>query len=308
MKVYKENKYSNKKAKRLKTIKKRIVVLTGLGIIVLCGINIAKTYAEEDNTKIVITTEDKKNSENKAQNTKIAVDTMIDPFKIGSGGVREVNDCLYGPLGRYFYEYAEAYGVDPNLMCAIAMQESSLNHKACIPGGYMYSGYGVGIMQLESPSGEKISAYNYKTGQVDIEYITMEAACDPIKNIKIGCMLFQNSLNYNNGNPLLAIQAHNFGQGMVDLVLSDAYGNFDAIKNDYANFEWVKYMKDAHENPWKYLSGWDESKYGDGEYVNNVLRFFPVDKIKYNYDDKRICLNLKTMKVESQVDLNSKVR
>ena len=68
----------------------------------------------------------------------------------------------------------------------------------------MYSEYGVGLMQLESPSGEEIRAYNYKTGQIDgqidTEYITMDEACDIIKNIKIGCMIFQNSLNYNNGN------------------------------------------------------------------------------------------------------------
>ena len=46
----------------------------------------------------------------------------------------------------------------------------------------------------------RLVPYNYKTGQIDTEYITMDEACDIIKNIKIGCMIFQNSLNYNNGN------------------------------------------------------------------------------------------------------------
>ena len=64
---------------------------------------------------------------------------IIDTFKVGSLSVREVNGCLYGPLGKYFYEYADMYGVDANLMCAIAMQESSLNHKACIPGVWIWS-------------------------------------------------------------------------------------------------------------------------------------------------------------------------
>ena len=106
----------------------------------------------------------------------------------------------------------------------------------------------------------------------------------------------------------LAIQSHNYGPGMTDLVLSSAYGNSDDIKDDYTNYEWVEYMKDAHENPWKYLPDWKESKYGDGNYVSNVLRFFPSDKVKYNYDGKTICLNLKTMKVESKIDLNSKIK
>ena len=172
----------------------------------------------------------------------------------------------------------------------------------------MYSEYGVGLMQLESPSGEEIRAYNYKTGQIDTEYITMDEACAIIKNIKIGCMIFQNSLNYNNGNVLLAIQSHNYGSGMTDLVLTCAYGNSDNIKDDYANYEWVEYMKDALEKPWKFLPDWEESKYGDGNYFSNVLRFFPSDKVKYNYDGKRICLNLKTMKVESKIDLDSKIK
>ena len=302
MRVYKNNKYNNKNAKTLKLLKKRVLVLSGIGLIALCGINIVKINAEEQKNKIniVVTEDDSKKLVVKTGNDN---DDTYNPFKVGSGGVREVNEFLYGPMGKYIYEYAEMYGVDPNLMCAIAMQESSLNHKECIPGGSMYSGYGVGLMQLESPSGQEISAYNYKTGEVDTEYITMTNACDPVKNIKIGCMIFQNSLNYNKGNALLAIQSYNYGQGMVDLVLEEAYVNSSDIKNEYENIKWVDFMKDAHNNPSKYILGWKESKYGDGNYLANVLRFCPNSKIKYNYDGKKICFDLKETKIESELFL-----
>ena len=81
---------------------------------------------------------DEDNKKNKNINTNVN-NPIIDPFKVGSLSVREVNDCLYGPLGSYFYEYADMYDVDANLMCAIAMQESSLNHKACIPRVWIWS-------------------------------------------------------------------------------------------------------------------------------------------------------------------------
>lgn len=302
MKIYKDSKYNNKRKKDIRSLKKRVLALSGIGIIVLCGINIAKTKAEEEKNNIKILEADEASFPNVDKKSDIT-----DPFKIGSGGVREVNDYLYGPMGKFFYEYSEAYGVDPNIMCAIAMQESSLNHKECIPGGSMYYGYGVGLMQLESPEGQEIRAYNYKTGEIDVEYITMENACDPIKNIKIGCMIFQNSLNYNDGNVLLAIQSHNYGQGMIDLVLDYNYSNAEDVKQDYKNIEWIRFMKEAHENPSKYIYDWDESKYGDGNYISNVLRYCPVYKVKYSYNGKKICFNLRTLQIEESLKLDSSV-
>ena len=42
MKLYKNSKYDNKRKKDIRTFKKRVLALSGIGIIVLCGINLMK--------------------------------------------------------------------------------------------------------------------------------------------------------------------------------------------------------------------------------------------------------------------------
>ena len=144
-------------------------------------------------------------------------------------------------------------------------------------------------MQLESPSGQEISAYNYLTGQFDTEYITMDNACNMEMNIKIGCMIFQNSLKRNYGNILLAIQSHNYGQPMLDLILEQEYSG-------------------AHEDPQKYLFDWDEDSYGDGNYISNVLKYCPSDKVTYNYNGCKYTFDLKNLKIIKIEELGTKIK
>lgn len=231
--------------------------------------------------------------------------SVDDPFSVGSSdSIPTVIDFLSSPVGNIIYRYSEDYGVDPNIMAAICMQETSLEHQRCSPGGDRYSGYGVGLMQLESPSGQEIQAYNYNTGMTDTMYITMENACDIEKNIQIGCMIFQNSILNNNGNVCLAIQSHNYGQGMLNSVLSK-YSNEKGIdinnaKSNYTDVGWVDYVMDAHNNPLEYIDEWQESRYGDGEYLYHVLRFNPSDVANYKYYGQDISINLKTLQPVSK--------
>ena len=220
-------------------------------------------------------------------------------FAVGS----EVNEYFFMVLNNnqyaydLFLKYGEMYGVDPYILIAKAFQESSFNHNACLPGGKNYNGYGVGIMQHESPDGREIVAHNYLTGQDDVMYLTMDNAIDLEKNIRMGAMHFQKCLEDNNGNMLLALQSYNYGQGMVNSILrkyADERGlTVDAVKSSYTDTGWLKLVTDAHNNAWKYISGWD-GYYGDDGYIKHVARYFIGSDVYYYYNGEKIVFDLNT--------------
>lgn len=306
LKLEEKNKFAPQPIVIKHKFKKKLVLPITLGVVVLCGTNLFTVEGEVVDKDFIST--DLKNKDDK--DSYIDQNNNYDYFAVGSSDDKSrVIDFLYGPSGQLVYKYSEMYGVDPQVIAAMCMQESSLMHRECIPGGDLYYGYGVGIMQLESPSGQQISAYNYLTGQFDTEYITMEKACSMEMNIKIGCMIFQNSLKENYGNIFLAIQSHNYGQPMIDLILDQKYSKkATSVKQDYENLEWVKDIKYAHENPKEYLFDWNEDSYGDGNYISNVLRYCPSEKVTYKYNGCEYTFDLKSMKIIRINELGTKVK
>ena len=315
-KVYRDNKYNNKKIRETKKCKKRRLALA-LGILFiaegyLISLSVAKAENEPTNNDVQVSTVSNDDANYTTQNNDVSIDNenkALDPFNVGSSPDKKVVvDYLFSPEGQLIYKYAKQYGVDPNIMAAIAMQETSLNHNACIPGGEWYSGYGVGLMQLESPSGEAVTAYNYDTNEWDTEYVTMDAACDLETNIKIGCMMFQNKLKENYGNVFLAIQSHNYGQGMIDMMMAKLYGdNAKAVMQDYSDTSWITEIENIHNNPDMYLPGWAESAYGDGKYLEHVLRFCPSNKAIFMIDEDKYTVGLDTCKLEDKVEYGTKI-
>ena len=312
MKVYRDNKYNNRKMKKKKH-RKGITISTAFGAIVIIALNLIPiNAAKSENDKIHIETInnvdsiDFKNTDEPLENNRKSSDSdkATNPFKVGSSPDKQmIMNFLASPEGQYVYKYAEQYGVDPYIMAAIAMQETTLNHYACIPGGDMYSGYGVGLMQLESPSGEEIKAYNYNADKWDREYVTMENACDIETNIKIGCMMFQNKLKENFGNIFLAIQSHNYGQGMIDMMMEDLYGkNKIQVMQNYKDTSWLPKIEEIHNNPGIYISGWNESGYGDGKYLEHVLRFCINDEAKFKMGGYEYTVDLKKCELKDKFE------
>lgn len=335
LKIYRYSPYLFKKVYNFKKNVKRVAAFVGVGVIVFYGSNlvigksnvnaseinnnaslISSVYNDIDNgiepTEIPLETKSDVNTDfeaynefNNQNNVEIKSESESEKvinyniFGVGSNDNKSyVEEFLQGEAGSYVYEYSEMYGVDPNIIAAMCMQESSLEHYDCIPEGSRYNGYGVGIMQLECPSGQEVTCYNYDTQEWETDYITMDRACNIETNIKLGCMVFQNSINSNNGNVLLAIQSHNYGQGMINCLLQDAYGDdYDTKKSDYSNVDWLEYVKKAHINPQAYVSNWEESSYGDCEYINHVLAYCPVNEVKYKYGSCEYTFDLTTLKV-----------
>ena len=223
-------------------------------------------------------------------------------------------------IGEYCFSCANDFGVDPYLNVAILMGESSLDHEGTLPGGTNYNGFAVGISQLESPNGQKITAYNYSLDRQETVYETMENAEDIQKNIKMGIMRVQNILNKYDNNIYLALQSYNYGSGLMDLIVAiyaDEVGvsKEEVIKN-YQDTGWMKYVKLVHENPQKfvqnpnidwskytdynatieYLANWQYGKYGNDKYIEKVLSYYIGTYSKNRIDsDKIMYVNLTTM-------------
>lgn len=173
------------------------------------------------------------------------------------------NDESLSNARRYedlFEKYGNRYGVDPNLLMAIAAQESSGNHYDHLKGNY-----GIGMMQIEKGVwlGHSVSAYNFETGEKDKINITQEALEDLETNIQIGTMIWRNRIEENNYNIAIGTQEYNYGPGNMDKVFSSfnyATGITKGdLRNDYYNVDWLKYR--------------DVVNQGDSLYVEHVFSY-----------------------------------
>lgn len=225
-------------------------------------------------------------------NTKIMIGARVN--------IAKMEKLFASEKGKIILEMAEIYGIDPYLLAAKGLTESSLLHDEHCPGGSLYNGYGVGAFQLECPSGkEVISAYNYKTGEEDYLTITMENAIDFRKNTQAAAMHLQNRLNLYNGNVYLALQSYNYGVYMMNVIIYEYVNELgvgrDDVINNINDLGWLEIVKDVHVNPNDYYYKatlnldtataedfenakakykWKHKTYGNGHYIADVLSYY----------------------------------
>lgn len=277
----------------------------------------------EENTQQLISLNDESNydlitrlsqtKEVQSQNSKYS-------YNLNDYSTNKIVDFIESDNGKYCFETCADFGVDPYMFICLMLKESSLDHEKTIPGGENYNGYGVGICQLEQPSGQIVTAFNYSTSQEETIEETMENAVDLRTNIKIGIMRYQNVLKKYKGNEKLALQSYNYGKGLVDLIVciyADEVGKtYEEVVNDFNDTGWMKYVKIAHDNPqgfagtyefisnyhefrqtFDYLKNWNFETYGDDNYVSSVLShyigIFGINII----DDEMIEINHKSSEV-----------
>lgn len=103
--------------------------------------------------------------------------------------------------------YAKTYGLDANLVMAIATQERAEHSTEIDPGG------GIGLMQIQYSVwvNQDVTAYNFETGNWETFHITDSNIRELDTNIKIGCMYFQNCLVNMDYNVPAALCAYNWG-------------------------------------------------------------------------------------------------
>lgn len=319
-KICKQESRKYKKAKikiNKKAIKSLAVLTLGTVVIFTATLNLAKNHNNITDEQTIInddTAYEDSIDAPKQMNHKIENDNVFEVeisekvndegfqknalFDIGNNqNINYVQAYMNTEEARYFEKYSNIYGVDYQIMIALGMQESALNHKECLPGGNFYNGCALGILQLEKNCNNEVTAYNYETNKMETVKYTDEELCDLERNIQVGCMRFQNAIEKYHGNIYMAIQAHNYGEYMVDkaLEITAASKNIDIqiLLDDFEDLSWMTCIVDMHNNPQKYLSKWEYETYGDAEYLRKVLSYCVNDEISYRYDNEQIKFDLK---------------
>lgn len=122
------------------------------------------------------------------------LNTAIDSIA-ASNTTNGTTDTAQMTLSEIFQKAADTYGVDVELLKAVAKQESNFNPNSTSSSGAM------GIMQLMPATAEGL-------GVTD--------AYDPYQNIMGGAKLLSNLLSKYNNDTSLALAAYNAGSGNVD--------------------------------------------------------------------------------------------
>lgn len=231
-------------------------------------------------------------------NRKVDLLDQNEAFDIGGQVTTEVDEMLRNYIntkeGILIFKYSVMYGIDPYLMLALAMNESTLDHENTLPGASRYNNYAVGLFQHETPIGEKIVAYNYEEHGYEADYITMDNAVNIETNIKLAAMKMQNCIRENDSNVLLALQAYNGGQGFVNIVSSKFRSELrieaSLVSSTVSILDYTKefevlstntreYMSELPEdvkerNPNTFNEMKDKETFATGDYISKVMSYY----------------------------------
>ena len=173
-------------------------------------------------------------------------------------------------------KYSQTYGLDSNLILALATQESGVHDTT------MNSGGATGLMQIQNDvwDGGTLTAYNFDTNSWEQIKVDIPSLSDLDYNVKVGCMIFQDCLRYNNYNILATIQAYNMGYGTTDRLISIYCNETGKTREEV--------LENQNDTGWlKYRQG---ITYGDQKYIEHVLSFYgPQGTISVQKTDGSIC-------------------
>ena len=127
----------------------------------------------------------------------------------------------------------------------------------------------------------------------------MENATNFKLNSQAAAMCLQNRIDLYNGNPYLALQSYNYGQGMMRVIIHDYAKQMgiteEEVKNNIDDLGWLAIVKDAHQNPNNYYYRvmidldetdpaiiaeakakyvWKHATYGNPYYLADVLSYY----------------------------------
>lgn len=282
----KEPKVFRKKVRRLNKFAKKVVITaTGFALfgIAAVGFNdpssLKQNIVENDKAPEIVekvdkvetsTTEDIKIEKNEADEFVVTYNDRTETGKL---------DNVEAKYGAMIEKYSERYGLDANLMKALATQESGEHVKGVNEGG------AVGLMQIQYGvwNGSTISATNVLTGERESVKINLETLNNTEKNIQIGCMIYQSELVASNYNIALATQTYNMGRGNMSKIMSyyqkDTGKTYEDVKNDPTNNEWLKYRQ--------YLVNDRGGMIGDHNYLEHVLSYVEDDDNILHFKDAK---------------------
>lgn len=198
--------------------------------------------------------------------------TDLSQFAIGTSNL---NKTVKG-YSHIFKSAGDQYGVDPNIIAAVCMQESGgVNYKYYSDGT---SRPAWGIMQIEYSNEAAFAKFGKdRTGTA----WTLEDRADPEKAVPYAAYLLSEALYKYEYDYAKMLQSYNFGPIVLDRILASAGDN------------WLSERKNAKA----YVSNWPYSSYGDAKYIEHVLRYYKND---IDYVGAKVKLNGELVKFSDQ--------
>ncbi len=198
--------------------------------------------------------------------------TDLSQFAIGTSNLNKAVKS-YSDI---FKSAGDQYGVDPNIIAAVCMQESGgINFKYYDDGTPRPAW---GIMQIEYTNEKAFAQFGKdRTGTA----WTLEDRADPEKAIPYAAWLLSEALYKYNYDYAKMLQSYNFGQYVLDKII--------AAKGD----NWLS----ERENAVNYVSNWPYKSYGDKLYIEHVLRYYKHD---IDYVGAKVTVNGKLVKFSDQ--------
>lgn len=182
--------------------------------------------------------------------------TSLESFEIGTYKLADAV-TKYSAL---FEQAGDQYGIDPNILAAVCMQESSGINYSYREDGTEYPAWG--IMQIEYTHEKAFAEFGLNR---EGTAWTLEDRLDPEKAILYAAYLLSESLYKYDYDYAKMLQAYNFGDTVLMRIIN-AVGD-----------KWL----DERKNAVKYADNWKYETYGDAEYIEHVLRYYHSD-IPYN--------------------------
>ena len=178
--------------------------------------------------------------------------TSMDGIEIGTAQLNSAVKSYYD----LFEQAGDQYGVDPNLLAAICMQESSGRNLSYRDDGSEYPAWG--IMQIENTLEKSFAKFGEDTTG---EKWTLQDRLDPTKAVPFAAYLISQSLIRYDCDYMKMIQSYNFGQTVLDRII--------AAKGD----DWLSERVNAAQ----YATNWPYNTYGDAQYIEHVMRYYHND-------------------------------
>ncbi len=198
--------------------------------------------------------------------------TSMDNIEIGT----EALSSAVKSYSSLFKSAGDQYGVDPNLLAAICMQESSGRNLSYREDGSEYPAWG--IMQIEHTLERAFGDFGERTTGVRW---TLQDRLDESKAVPFAAYLISEALISYDCDYMKMIQSYNFGQTVLDRII--------AAKGD----GWLE----ERANAAAYATNWQYERYGDAQYIEHVLRYYHNN---IEYIGAKVRLNGKLLRFEDQ--------
>lgn len=190
-------------------------------------------------------------------------------------GTKKLASAVVG-YSDIFKSAGDQYGVDPNILAAVCMQESSgINYQYYSDGT---SRPAWGIMQIEYTNEKAFAAFGEdRTGTA----WTLEDRLDPEKAVPYAAYLLSEALYKYDYDYIKMLQSYNFGETVLNRILA-------AVGDDWLS---------ERANAVNYVSNWQYKSYGDALYPEHVLAYYHNN---IDYIGAKVTLNGEIVKFDNQ--------